>query len=87
MQWSNVWAHPKSTIVGACGLIISVTLAIGALPPKASVPVVLVAVLRAVVMFLSQDAGTTLAKLPGVSEAVPVPSHEVPDDPQAKPLK
>jgi hypothetical protein len=54
---SNFLAHPKSTIVGACGFIISVTLAISALPPKASVPVIMVACLRAVMMFFSQDAG------------------------------
>ena len=35
---------------------------------------------------ITNDAGTTLATVPGKSEPVSVPSHEVPDDPTAKPV-
>lgn len=82
-QWKNLFRSPKSTITGILGAAIAVTLAIMILPPKASIPVTIIAVCRALIDFTKQDAGMTLA----VSAADPtqtpklVPSHEVPDDP------
>lgn len=89
MTW--IWTHlkanflgsPKSTISGACGLIISITLSILLLPPKASAPLILVAVLRGVVDFTKQDAGKVLAKIPGKPDPELVPGHETPDNPAA----
>lgn len=36
--------------------------------------------------FVTVDAGTTLAKVPGIAEPQPVDSHETPDNPKAKPV-
>ena len=87
MTWTDLKANflgsPKSTITGLCGLAISVTIAIIALPPKASAPVVILAVLRGIVDFTKQDAGKQLALVPGKSDPELVPSHETPDDPAA----
>ena len=63
MSWAQFKANfannPKSTLVGVCGLIIAITLAVMALPPKASIPVTIVAVLQAIVRFASADAPNT----------------------------
>lgn len=87
MNWTtwkqNFLRSPKSTITGICGLAIAIILAIYALPPKTSGALIAVAVLRAVVDFSKQDAGTTLAIAPGSSTPQQVSSHEVPDDPAA----
>lgn len=42
---------------------------------------------KAWVGLLMQDAGTTLAKVPGISAPQPVASHETPFDPKAKAVK
>lgn len=87
MSWkqikSNFMQSPKSTITGLCGLAIALILAWMTLPPKASIPVTAVALLRAAVDFLKQDAGQTTLTTP----ANPVPhletSTEVPLNPSA----
>lgn len=90
MTWTdlktNFLGSPKSTISGVCGLIISITLSVLLLPPKASAPLVLIAVCRGIVDFTKQDAGKQLAKVPGKAEPELVPSHETPDDPEAVPV-
>jgi hypothetical protein len=83
---SKILSNPKSTAVGACGLVIAVTMAWMALPPKASIPVTVIAIARALIQFFSDDAGKTLAKLPGSTSPQLVDSHETPDDPQAVPV-
>ena len=51
MTWAQFKANfannPKSTIVGFCGLIISITLAWMALPKGASIPITIVAIAQA----------------------------------------
>lgn len=79
----NFWKSPKSTFTGLLGAGIAITIAIIALPAKASAPVVVLAVLRALIDFTKQDAGTTLAVPPGSDVPQQVPSHEIPDDPNA----
>jgi hypothetical protein len=63
MTWAQFKANfannPKSTIVGFCGLIISITLAWMALPKGASIPITIVAIAQAVVRFASADAPNT----------------------------
>ena len=49
-------ANWKTTVSGLCGLVIAVLLAVAALPPKASAVVIAVALLRAVVAWVSLDA-------------------------------
>ena len=44
---------------------------------------VALALCRAWIGLLQQDAGSQLAKVPGAPEAAVVPSHETPDDPNA----
>jgi hypothetical protein len=83
---ANFLKSPKTTITGACGAAIAIILAVMALPPKASAPVIAIAVLRALIDFSKQDAGTTLAIPPGSNTPQQVPSHEVPDNPQDKPV-
>jgi hypothetical protein len=82
---ANVFKSPKTTITGLCGAGIAITLAWMSLPPKASVPVTIIAILRALVDFTKQDAGVTSAIVPGSPTPQLVPSHEVPDDPNATP--
>lgn len=91
MNWSTLklsfLRSPKSTITGLCGLAIALILAWMTLPPKASIPVTAVALLRALVDFLKTDAGVTSAIVPGSPTPQLVPSHEVPDDPNAQSVK
>ncbi len=44
------------------------------------------ALCRAWVGLIQKDAGTTLAKVPGIAQPQAVPAHSVPDDPRAKPV-
>lgn len=91
MNWTDLKANflksPKTTITGICGAAIAIILAVMALPPKASIPVIAVAVLRAVVDFTKQDAGQTVVISPQNPTPHLEPSSEVPDNPNATAVK
>lgn len=76
----------KTTINGILSCAIAVIVAVAALPPKLAIPVYILAALRAAAGYLQQDAGTTEALVPGSPNPVPVPSHEMPNDPSAVPV-
>jgi len=84
---ANFFKSPKSTITGLCGLAIALILAWMALPPKASIPVTAIALLRAVIDFLKQDAGQTTVVTPDNPTPHLEPSSEVPDNPAAVVVK
>lgn len=83
---STVTVHWKTTANGLLSAATMVVLAWMTLPPTASKLVYAAAALRALVGFMQKDAGKALAVPSGESAAVPVPSHEVPDDPSAIPI-
>lgn len=77
-HYPNVLGSPSSTIKAAISLAIAVLIAVMALPPKASLAVVTLAILRALMGFLQQDVG----KQPVVTQTGAVESvdaHQVPD--------
>lgn len=47
----------------------------------------LVAIAKLIVGHMTQDAGTSVAVVPGEPKPVPVSSHELPDDPSATVVK
>ena len=87
MNWTDIKANflksPKTTITGICGAAIAIILAVMALPPKASAGVIAIAVLRAVVDFTKQDAGTTVVTTPQNPTPHLEASTEVPLNPSA----
>lgn len=70
----NLWKHPGSTIKAALGLAIALTLAWMELPPKASVAVTVLALLRAALGFFQKDVGREETTSGAMQD-----SHEVPN--------
>ena len=88
---ATMFTHWKST---ANGVLIFVIVTCGVLagdnilPAKwAGIVALIMALARAYVGIISMDAGTVLAKVPGIAEPQAVASHEIPDDPKAKAVK
>jgi hypothetical protein len=83
------FSHWKTTANGILGFFIATGAVLTAVPssfinPKISAGLtVSLALARAWVGILQQDAGTTTAIVPG-SGVQPVPSHEIPDDENIK---
>ncbi len=88
---STAFTHWKSSangvlifIIVTCGVLAGDNI----LPSKwAGIVALIMALARAYVGIISMDAGTTLAKVPGISAPQAVPSHEIPDDPKSKAVK
>ena len=79
-------ANWKTTAQGLLSLAVVLVIAYTALPQGAKWPAIAIALLKAAISFLQKDAGTTPAYVPG--EGVQnVPSHEIPNNPAAKPVK
>lgn len=57
MRITDLSKISKTTLIGVVSLATTVLTAIVALPPKVSVPVIALAVLRAVLGWLQKDAG------------------------------
>lgn len=89
---TQVAQSPKSTVVGLCVLALAAERGVhfdaaGHLAMNARDWFdVGCGALTAVVSGLSQDAGRVRAVLPGAREPAMVPSHEVPDTPEAVPV-
>jgi len=84
----NAIKNPRTTISGILtGLIglIPTLLAGGVIHGKAATIALSVVATSKVILssFFQKDAGQTPAYVPGQSEPVMVPAHEVPNDPQA----
>lgn len=92
MNLAHLQANWKSTISGILTVILATISALLALPsvqtlvsPKTLLILGGVSAVGKVWMALiTQDAGTVIANVPGKTEPVVVPSHEVPDSPVAK---
>lgn len=95
---SNIFTHWKTTVSGimsfviaAAGVTTSYAAAQLAVNPASGKTLVTVSgistlaagIAKAVIGAISQDAGTTQAVVPGQPGIQTVPSHEVPNDPQA----
>lgn len=80
----------KSTVSGLLTVGLTTTAALLAYPPVMANPKWVVigggiqVVLKIWVSILQQDAGTTVAQVPGEATPQVVPSHEVPNDPSHK---
>ena len=92
LDFSQVAQSPKSTVVGLCVLALAAERGVhfdsaGHLAMNARDWFdVGCGALTAVVSGLSQDAGRVRARVPGAGETAMVPSHEVPDAPDALPV-
>jgi hypothetical protein len=92
-SWENGLLHWKSTVSGFLTLTLITTGILATLPQVIAYPKTLGVVLgvqavaKGWIAWISQDAGTTLAVTPASPTPVAVPSHEVPDNPTAVPVK
>ena len=71
----------KSTLIGILSFIIVEIVAWMTLPPKASIPVTLLAFCQAALHFLTVDADLLQPKTPGNPTQDAQPAHPVADDP------
>lgn len=82
----------KTSLAGLLTVTLATTAALLACPPVAAHPKWIVigggaqVVLKLWISLIQQDAGKTLAQVAGSATPQVVPSHEIPDDPTAKPL-
>lgn len=90
MNLAHLQANWKSTFSGILTATLFTTAALLAYPPVLAHPRT-VAILGGIqivakiwVSLITQDAGTTVAIVPGTPIPQAVPSHEVPDQPAAK---
>lgn len=84
-------AHWKTTVQSWLTVIIGLPPALSAfdnlMPPKVAIIIsVSAAIAKVVLGQFQQDAGVSLAVLPGQTTPQAVPSHEVPNDPAAVPV-
>jgi hypothetical protein len=90
--WTKAITNWKSTLSGLLTVTLATSTALLTIPAVQNhVKAVgwlmgVQAVVKVWVSLIQVDAGTALAKVPGESEPVAVPSHEVPDNPSAKPV-
>jgi hypothetical protein len=87
---SNGLTHWKSTVSGFLTITLITTSVLATLPQVMAHPKTLGIVLgvqalaKGYMAWITQDAGTQLAMVPGSATPQAVPSHEIPDQPAAK---
>lgn len=91
---NNLFTHWKSTVSGILTVTLSTSAAFLAPPLNSYVSAKIVlwcSIFQVIgkiwISAITQDAGKTLATLPGSSIPVSVPAHEIPDNPAATPVK
>jgi hypothetical protein len=92
ISMNNALLHWKSTFSGLLTIGLIITSSLLATPEvitkkHAAWLLVIQSVAKGWIALIQQDAGKTIATLPGNPEPKVVPSHEVPDNPAATPVK
>ena len=83
---SSNWKTTAQSILTSAIGIVPVFMGLGIFTPRQALFVGAVpGIAKVIIGLLQQDAGTAVARVAGAGEQV-VSSHEVPDDPNAKPI-